>query len=104
MMKIITTLAFLLAFIFPYGIASADTTDDVTMHVLEDVDSAEITHEIQLPDETGDRAEVNHHVDLPEHANDEAEENVNENHENLNDNKPEIEAPEIEAPEAPEAS
>lgn len=48
-MKTLTKLAFLLAFIMPYGVATADTHDDATMDVIEHSNSDHYENEIELP-------------------------------------------------------
>ncbi len=98
-MNFFTKLAIISAFILPFGLVSADTHEDVTMDVLENVDSAEVTHEIKLPEGTDDHAEVNHYVELPEHANDDAEDHVNASHEDHMDDNSEVETPDVETPE-----
>jgi len=101
-MKHFIKLLFLLPFIMPFSSANADNHDDATMDVLEH-DSAEVFHEVTLPEETGHHAEVKHHVELPSHASENAREHVNERHSDKDDDteaeKPEVEKPEVEKPE-----
>ena len=80
----------------PFSAVNADSHEDATMDVLEH-DSADVLHEVTLPEETGHHAEVKHHVELPSHASENAREHVNERHSDKDDDT-EVETPEIEKP------
>ena len=85
-MKHLKQFYFVIALLIP-AYSYADSHEDATMDVLEHLDSAEVTHEITLPEETGKRAIVKHHVHLPDHANDKAHDKLNENRGNRDDSR-----------------
>ena len=77
----------LLPFMMNATLASADTPDDVTMDVLDHIDSADIFHEVSLPEKKGQRATVLHQVTLPKSASDNAKDHVNEKGSDRDDTK-----------------
>ena len=78
-MKLITKIAFFLAFIMPYGIVSADTHDDATMEVIEHSSADHFENEIELPEKEDHDDDKNH--DGKEDSHDEKDDSADEKEE-----------------------
>ncbi len=83
-MKNILKLLALLAFIMPFGIATADTHDDATMDVISHSDATEYDHDIHVPDDADD--DKDHAKDAAHDADeDKMDDDKDESHEEKED-------------------